>query len=274
MSFFLTFGATPTKATDSLNGYVSRYTIQTHGRSDWDGGEGTAVSASTVERNGKYVISFYAGNGSENLTASYGITSMPAVNFDVTTLTFKLLLYVDDIGAIKDSNGNFLGGEIGFYGKKIHSTPSEDGSENIIAEEDVFYTWDLSQINLKKGWNRLTLNFKTAKTDSVPTAYTFEGITEFRITARKNNAANLIVAVDNAEVCILSIESDGSPVAPITDTHTVKELALAAGVAFAIVGGITAGIYVHSKKEEQRRLRERRAKIRARKEARQNQEKE
>lgn len=269
MSFFLTFGATPTKATDSVSGYISRYTVNTSGRAEWTGAEGTTVSSNSVERNGKNVISFSSGKGNTSLSASFQVTSMPTVEFDVTTLSLKLLLYIDDISAIKARDGSFLGGEIGFYGKKIYTTETEpvEGKEPtvIFAEEPVFYKWDLGDISLKKGWNRLTLNFKTAETDNVVNDFTFEGITEFRITANKNSAANLTVALDNTEVCVLSIAEDGKVIEPITDTHTAKEIAVAAGIAVALVGGVSAACYALAKKEEKRRIRERRARILARK---------
>ena len=133
-------------------------------------------------------------------------------------------------------------------------------------EEPVYYTWDLSSINLKKGWNRLTLNFKTANTDNVFSEYTFEGITEFRLKMNKNKAAKLEVAMDNAEISVLSIAEDGKVIEPITDTHSVAELAVAAGIAAVVVGGVTAAGYLWAKKEEKRRRRERRARARARRE--------
>ena len=71
MSFFLTFGATPTKATDSVSGYISRYTVETTGKKAWTGAENTTVSDSAVERNGNKVISFSAGKGSTSLEASF-----------------------------------------------------------------------------------------------------------------------------------------------------------------------------------------------------------
>lgn len=278
MSFFLAFGATPTKATDSVSGYISRYTVNTSGRSEWDSAEGTKVSSTAVERNGNKVISFNSSNGSKSLSASCKISSMPAVEFDITTLTLKLLLYIDDISAIKARDGSFLGGEIGFYGKKIYTVQTVPDTENpedetsepaepetVFAEEPVFYSWDLADISLKQGWNRLTLNFKTAETDNVVNAFTFEGITEFRITVNKNSAADLTVALDNTEIGVLSIAENGEVIEPITDTQTAKELAVAAGIAVAVVGGISAACYLMAKKDEKRRIRERREKIRARK---------
>lgn len=278
MSFFLTFGATPTKATDSVSGYISRYTVNTANKTDWTGSDGTTVSASSVERNGNNVISFNSGSGNTSLSASFHTTSMPTIEFDITTLTLKLLFYIDDISAIKARDGSFLGGEIGFYGTKIYTvqsvpeTETTEGEttetpepETVFAEEPVYYTWDLADISLKQGWNRLTLNFKTAETDNVVNAFTFEGITEFRITVNKNNAANLTVALDNTEVCVLSIAEDGEVIEPITDTHTAKELAVAAGIAVAVVGGVSAACYILAKKDEKRRIRERRAKALARK---------
>ncbi len=278
MSFFLTFGATPTKATDSVSGYISRYTVNTSGRAEWKGSDGTTVSSTAVQRNGNNVISFNSGKNTETLSAAFKVTSMPTIEFDITTLTLKLLLYIDDISAIKARDGSFLGGEIGFYGTKVYavqnvtepetsegetSEPAEP--ETVFAEEPVYYTWDLADISLKQGWNRLTLNFKTADTDNVVNAFTFEGITEFRITVNKNNAANLTVALDNTEVCVLSIAEDGEVIEPITDTQTAKELAVAAGIAVAVVGGISAACYVMAKRDEKRRIRERREKLRARK---------
>ena len=286
MSFFLTFGATPTKATDSVSGYITRYTVNTAGRSDWTGSDGTSVSSTAIERNGNNVISFSSGKGSTSLSASTKVSSMPTIEFDITTLTFKLLLYIDDISAIKDRSGNFLGGEIGFYGTKVYTVTSEDSTdensesdessentensaesqpETVFAEEPVYYTWDLSDISLKQGWNRLTLNFKTADTDNVVNAFTFEDITEFRVTVNKNNSANLTVAFDNAEICVLSISEGGEVIEPITDTQTTKELAIAAGIAAAVVGGISAACFIMAKKDEKRRLRERKAKALARK---------
>ncbi len=269
MSFFLTFGATPTKATDSVSGYVSSYTINTSNKADWNQSEGTVVSDSLVERNGKKVVSFSANSSVDSLQASFSVGSMPTTEFDITSLTFKFLLYIDDINAIKDRSGSFLGGELGFYGKKIYSVETEpiEGEAPTVSyiEEPVYYTWDLSQIDLKKGWNRLTLNFKTAETDYVSNEYTFEGITEFRITMKKNIAANLVVAMDNAEICVLSIAEDGKVIEPITDTYSAKELAIAAGVAVAVVGGCMTAGYIWAKKEETRRRRERKARAMARK---------
>lgn len=265
MSFFLTFGATPTKATDSVSGYISRYTVNTADSSGWKSAEGTTVSDSYVERNGKKVVSFSATNVAESLSASFAVGEMPSTQFDISSLTFKFLLYIDDVNAIKDRSGNFLGGEIGFYGKKIYTTEAVEGEEpEAFAEEPVYFTWDLSDVVLKKGWNRLTLNFKTAVTDSVVNDFTFEGITEFRLTVNKSTATNLVVALDNAEICVLSISEDGEIVQPITDTYSVKELAVAAGVAAALVGGVITAGYVWAKKEEKRRLRARRARARAR----------
>ena len=265
MSFFLTFGATPTKATDSVSGYISRYTVNTADSSGWKSAEGTPVSDSYVERNGKKVVSFSATNVAESLSASFAVGEMPSTQFDITSLTFKFLLYIDDVNSIKDRSGNFLGGEIGFYGKKIYTTEAVEGEEpEAFAEEPVYFTWDLSDIVLKKGWNRLTLNFKTAETDSVVNDFTFEGITEFRLTVNKGTTTNLVVALDNAEICVLSISEDGEIVQPITDTYSVKELAVAAGVAAALVGGVVTAGYIWAKKEEKRRLRARRARARAR----------
>jgi len=270
MSFFLTFGATPTKATDSVSGYISRYTLTTSDMAGWSGAENTNISDSSVERNGKYVVSFSSTGSADSLEASFAVGSMPTTNYDITSLTFKFLLYIDDINAIKDRSGNFLGGEIGFYGKKIYSVETEtvEGETPSVTyiEEPVYYTWDLSSINLKKGWNRLTLNFKTANTDNVFSEYAFEGITEFRLKMNKNKAAKLEVAMDNAEISVLSIAEDGKVIEPITDTHSVVELAVAAGIAAVVVGGVTAAGYLWAKKEEKRRRRERRARARARRE--------
>ena len=269
MSFYLTFGATPTKATDSIAGYITRYTVNTSDISDWSEFEGTTVSTSLVERNGKNVVSFSANTIVDKLKTSFAVGSMPNVKFDLTSLTFKFLLYIDDINAIKDRSGNFLGGEIGFYGNKIYSVETEpiEGETPSVSyiEEPVYYSWDLSQINLKKGWNRLTLNFKIANTDYVAKDYTFEGITEFRLTINKNTAADLVVALDNAEICVLSITEDGKVIEPITDTYSIKELAIAASVAAVVVGGFTAAGYLWAKKEEKRRRRERKARAMARK---------
>lgn len=268
MSFFLTFGATPTKATDSVSGYITRYTINTSEKTNWKESEGTTISTSSVDRNGKNVVSFSANSSVDSLEASFAVDSMPSTEFDITSLTFKFLLYIDDIDAIKDRSGKFLGGELGFYGKKIYAVESEvlEGDTPSVSyiEEPVFYTWDISQINLKKGWNRLTLNFKTASTDYVVNDYTFEGITEFRLTMKKNVAANLVVALDNAEICVLSIAEDGKVIEPITDRYSPKELAIAASVAAVVVGGFTAAGYFWAKKEEKRRRRERKARAMAR----------
>ncbi len=268
MSFFLTFGATPTKATDSISGYVSSYTINTSNDADWKESEGTVVSDSLVERNGKKVVSFSANSSVDSLQASFSVGSMPTTEFDITSLTFKFLLYIEDINAIKDRNGNYLGGELGFYGKKLFSVETEpvEGEAPTVSyiEDPVYYTWDLSQLNLKKGWNRLTLNFKIAETDHIVNEYTFEGITEFRITMKKNIAANLVVAMDNAEICVLSIAEDGKVIEPITDTYSTKELAIAAGVAVTVVGGFMTAGYLWAKKEEKRRRRERKARAMAR----------
>ena len=270
MSFFLTFGTTPTKATDSVSGYISRYTLTTSDMVGWSGAENTNISDSSVERNGKYVVSFSAPSSVDYLESSFSVGSMPTTNYDITSLTFKFLLYIDDINAIKDRSGNFLGGEIGFYGKKIYSVETEpvegDTPSVTYIEEPVYYTWDLSSINLKKGWNRLTLNFKTENTDNVFSEYTFEGITEFRLKMNKNKAAKLEVAMDNAEISVLSIAEDGKVIETITDTHSVTELAVAAGIAAVVVGGVTAAGYLWAKKEEKRRRRERRARARARRE--------
>ena len=268
MSFFLTFGATPTKATDSISGYITRYTVNTADSAGWSSGERTTVSDTSVERNGKRVVSFYADRDAEAMSATFTLGEMPSTEFDVTSLTFKFLLYIDDINAVKDRSGNLLGGKIGFYGKKIYTTETEaadgEGSSEVFAEEPVYFTWDLSTVSLKKGWNRLTLNFKTAETDRVVNGYTFEGITEFRLTLNKSTTSDLTVALDNAEICVLSIAEDGEIVKPITDTYSVKEIAVAAGIAAAVVGGLTAAGYIWAKKEEKRRLRERRARARAR----------
>ena len=94
--------------------------------------------------------------------------------------------------------------------------------------------------------------------------YTFEGITEFRLTMKKNVAANLVVALDNAEICVLSIAEDGKVIEPITDRYSPKELAIAASVAAVVVGGFTAAGYFWAKKEEKRRRRERKARAMAR----------
>ena len=58
---------------------------------------------------------------------------------------------------------------------------------------------------------------------------------------------------------------DGQVVEPLTDTYTNKELAIAGGIAAVVVGGIAAGCYIWAKKEEKRRIRDRRAKALARK---------
>lgn len=278
MSFFLTFGATPTKATDSIAGFISKYNLSTSEVSDWTLGDGVSVSPTEIQHSGRKTPSFTGGKGSDTLVISCNAYSLPTVNFDVSTLSFKLALYVDDPAAIKDRNGKFLGGEIGFYGKKIYvTTPTEENTEenaeenaensqgSVFASEDVFYKWDLSDVSLKQGWNSITLNFKTSETDLVNQAYTFEGINEFRLTLNKNTAASLTVAVDSANICIMSLESDGTVVEPITDKYTPKELAVATGVAALIVGGITATCFIIGKKEEKRRLEERKARIRAKK---------
>lgn len=265
MSFFLTFGATPTNATDSVSGYISSYTVNTGDKVNWSSSEGTSISSDLIERNGKNVVSFSAARGTQSLETSFSVTSMPTVEFDITTLTFKFLLYVEDISSIKDKNGKFLGGELGFYGKKIYTVKSEgENSGEVFAEEPVYYKWNLSDLNLKQGWNRLTLNFKTAETDNIVNNYTFEGITEFKIVMNKNNSSNLVVALDNAEVCVLSLLEDGQVVEPLTDTYTNKELAIAGSIAAVVVGGLAAGCYIWAKKEEKRRIRERRAKALAR----------
>ena len=128
-----------------------------------------------------------------------------------------------------------------------------------------YYTWNLADISLKQGWNRLTPNFKTAKTDNAVNEFTFEGITEFRIAVNKNSAADLTVALDNTEVCVLTIAEDGKVIEPITDTHTTKQLAIAAGITAVVIGGATAACYVMAKKEEKRRRRQRRARALAKK---------
>ncbi len=269
MSFFLTFGATPTKATDSVSGYISRYTVNTSSKNAWTGAENTKVSDSSVERNGSKVISFNAGKGETKLEASFAVGSMPAIEFDVSTLTLKFLLYIEDLDAIRDRSKNFLGGEIGFYGKKVYTVETEtvEGEAPSVStiEEPVYYTWNLADISLKQGWNRLTLNFKTAKTDNAVNEFTFEGITEFRIAVNKNSAADLTVALDNTEVCVLTIAEDGKVIEPITDTHTTKQLAIAAGITAVVIGGATAACYVMAKKEEKRRRRQRRARALAKK---------
>ena len=61
-------------------------------------------------------------------------------------------------------------------------------------------------------------------------------------------------------------DEDGKVIEPITDTHSVVELAVAAGIAAVVVGGVTAAGYLWAKKEEKRRRRERRARARARRE--------
>ena len=71
--------------------------------------------------------------------------------------------------------------------------------------------------------------------------------------------------MDNAEICVLSIAEDGKVIEPITDTYSAKELAIAAGVAVAVVGGCMTAGYIWAKKEEKRRRRERKARAMARK---------
>ena len=273
MSFFLTFGATPTKATDAVSGYISSYTVKTDSVADWNSVPGTSISSNSIERNGKGVISFSAGRGTSSLETSFSVGSMPSVEFDITTLTFKFLLYVEDISSIKDQNGKFIGGELGFYGKKIYTVKTEgDNVGEVFAEEPVYYKWNLSDLNLKQGWNRLTLNFKTAETDSIVNDYTFDGISEFKIMMNKRDSSNLVIALDNAEVCVLSLMEDGQVVEPLTDTYTKKDLAIAGSLAAAVVGGLAVGCYIWAKKDEKRRLKERRAKALARKQSRKSDE--
>lgn len=262
MSCLLSFCVGSTKAASSVSGYVCTYTISTNNVSGWSSIESTSIYADVIERNGKSVVSFSSEDDSV-LEASFLINSLTDVEFDVSSLTFKFLLYIDNISTIKDRNGNILGGKVGFYGSPLSVSSLHD--ENEILEEEAYYEWDLSDLNLKQGWNRLTLNFKTANTDSAKKINSFEEINEFRFTIKKNPGKVLVTALDNAEVCVLDISDSGKTVLPITDSYSVKEFVIAAGVAAFVVAGFALGCYIKEKKAEKKRLNERRAKALARK---------
>lgn len=258
------------------SGYITQYSVDTANLSSWTASENTTLSANEVKRNDAGVVSFAGTAKSLAFGASYTLKNLPTREFDNSNLTLKLLLYISDANALK-------GGTISLLGKAASVEETEEAEETVSVtetdndetepvnaavqdEKTVYYEWVVSDLDLKTGWNRLMLNFNTAEGYEYSENFTFDGITELRISLEKQSSSGLTAAVDNTEIAVYSLEAEDVPLTPVTDEFSTGEIIAAILVTAAIFGGIITHCWLKAKKEAERRRKARKARLKSERE--------
>ncbi|MDF2686898.1 MAG: hypothetical protein K0S55_2081, partial [Clostridia bacterium] len=214
--------------------------LKTNDLTDW-----TAISSSKTELNndlrstGKVITisTEKVGIGSIGATQKLSIDWALIAEND-TSVAVQFLLYINDINFMKDSDGNLLGGTVSFLGSMVS------------------YKWDISDLQLKTGWNRILLNFRTSEGYNLNEEdLKLKDLKIFKIEIKKpDNVTELVIGLDKLEIATLSVSERNEQEAPAPNDKTYDKgtLIIAFIVAVLIIILVFAEAIHFSMKEKSR----------------------
>lgn len=149
----------------------------------WQAASGTVLISGNSMRTSEQAI--FASAEDETITNLSFYRLLPSAsdwsfvkNNNLSDLSLSLDFYISDLSFMKGYEGNFLNGRIGFM------------------SENYSFFWEIEDLPLQKGWNSISLNFRTAE-KAVPS----DEWKQLYSSLEKN-----IVSSDNAETNDISFE--------------------------------------------------------------------
>jgi hypothetical protein len=226
--------------------YDTKYTINTDNLTGWTAINGSIAELNDVLRSTGRVITIKPEkSGSPSIGAAQNLTiDWSLIAPEDNSVAVQFLLYINDINFMKDSNGNLMGGTVSFSGDTIS------------------YKWDISDLQLKTGWNRILLNFRTSEGYNLNEKdLKLKDLKVFKIEMNKpENVTELVIGLDKLEIATLSVIERNEQEAPVPgDKNYDKKTLIFAFVAGGIIVILVFVEAINFSIKEKRRLRKLRA---------------
>lgn len=218
--------------------YETKYNINTNNLTGWEPFEGSLAELNGELRSKYKVITVKPENvGYLSVGINYNLSiDWSLIAEDDNSVAVQFLFYINDLNFMKKSDGKLSGGKISFSGGETS------------------YEWDITELKLKTGWNRILLNFRTSNGYGGGNLNLSE-LKTFSVEINKpSNVTELIIGFDSLEISTLTVsksEEKGSPKPEYTE-YNKKTLTIALIIAGAVVVFVFAEAIYFTAKEKKR----------------------
>lgn len=240
--------------------YKTLIELPTEASSGWKAANSVTLSANTVKKAEKAAVSFTSRDltvdGEYRFSAQWSEFGVKAAE-----MVLKTDIFISDISILNS------------------------GAITLSADDGHGFSWSMTDLSLKSGWNSITLNLRTAdivrpqvkeetETEEEETATEEEASTEeepkkeltpdeillsvnkFAFEAKKTQEKEMTVAFSGLSVSVPTKEEPPEPPKPITDDADKSLVTVAAVIAVVLIAAVFVYSAYSAKKEIKRRKRE------------------